>query len=153
MFWSFFRFQNRYRRINLMNVYFRLVLPSLLSWLSFPSVMRWRPLSSSFWVPSSTFFGFVHRWFCSSLLPILLFKNESCISHHLNSLLVIKLVVVYKLRNVCSDILNKGKSFKNRNVLDQFLITFIIIPIWNWHSTLRLKQIRNWGVVQNYDVP
>ena len=133
---------------------------SVLSRLTFSTIMWLRSFSFTWrrsWFSVRTFFFrswdrrsssvlmcLLRFWFLSWFLFI---KDKRCVSYCFDSLFIVKLIVWYHSRNVIPHILNKSQSFQNWNVFDKLLIFHIIIPINNWHSTFRLKQVWNGGVV------
>lgn len=157
LFWSFrfWRFLRIIKDADFWSILSRLTFSTIMWLRSFS--LTWRKSWFSVWTfffrswdrrSSSVLMCLLRFWFLSWFLFI---KDKRGVSYCFYSLFIVKLVIRYHSRNVIPHILNKSQSFQNWNVFDKLLIFHIIIPINYWHSTFRLKQVWNRGVVQyNY---
>lgn len=148
MFRSFI-FQNGWRfnltELDFFSLNFRRIL-WFLRWLSFSPVIRLGPFSSAIQSSWSWALLLGHWW--SRTRFLLIIKHKSGVSNRFNSSFIVYLVVHHHSGNIGSYVFHKSKSLEDRNVLDQFLILFVIVPIHNRHATLRLEQIADGRVVK-----
>ena len=87
-----------------------------------------------------------------SLLHLDCLAPKSRISNCTYGLLIINHIIDYHLWNVFSNIIHKGQSFQQRDIVQKLLVRLVVVPILDRHPVLWLEVIGIGGIVQNYYV-